>query len=175
MSPLVFLLLAASAGFALYRTMRTRSQNVRYLEEAGEEPPLMLSHLSRPLQRLTQETRALRLSLEDPVRQLRSLPGRLSPDFDGKAIDGALMNANREIGDWINTVSKLGEEDRERLVDQGVNAAAVRDAFAAEGFAFELGAGGGRRAKSLAAQLEKLREELLRIERNLQIQTDPYR
>ncbi len=155
--------------------MRSRAENVRYLEEAGEDAPLMISHLSRPLQRLAHETRALRLSLEDPMRQLRALPGRLSPDFDAKSIDQNLMNMSREIGDWLTTVRRLGEEDRERLVDVGANTAAVRDAFAAAGFALELGGGGGKRAKLLQAQIREIQRELLRIERALQIQGDPYR
>jgi hypothetical protein len=175
MSPLVFLLLAAAAAFGLYRTMRSRAENIRYLEEAGEEAPLMISHLSGALQRLAQETRALRLSLEDPLRQLRALPGRLSPEFDARAIDQSLMNTSREVGDWVNGVSRLSEEDIEHLLDVGANTSAVRDVFGAAGFGFELGGGGTKRAKMIAAQLEELQRELLRIERALQIQSDPYR
>lgn len=175
MSPLVFLLLAVAAGFGLYRTMRSRAENIRYLEEAGEEAPLMISHLSGALQRLAQETRALRLSLEDPLRQLRSLPSRLSPDFDARAIDQTLMNISREVGDWVNGVSRLSEEDLEHLLDVGAHTAAVRDVFGAAGFGFELGNGGNKRARLIAAQLEELQRELLRIERALQIQSDPYR
>lgn len=175
MSPLVFLLLAAAAGFGLYRTMRARAENIRYLEEAGEEAPLMISHLSGALQRLAREARALRLSLEDPLRQLRALPGRLSPDFDPRAIDQTLLNTSREVGDWVNGVSRLSEEDREHLLDVGANTSTIRDVFGAAGFGFELGSGGAKQAKVLVAQLEQLQRELLRIERALQIQSDPYR
>lgn len=175
MSPLVFLLVAAAAAFGLYRTMRSRNENVRYLEEAGEEAPLSISHLSRPLQKLARETRSLRLSLEEPKRQLRTLPSRMSPEFDGRAIDQMLMNSSREIGEWLNTLHRLGEEDREHLIDVGANAAAVRDAFAAEDFALELGSGGSKRAGQLVEHVGKIQRELDRIEKALQLQTDPYR
>lgn len=155
--------------------MRSRNENVRYLEEAGEEAPLSISHLSRPLQRLARETRSLRLSLEEPKRQLKTLPSRMSPEFDGKSIDHVLMNSSREIGEWLNSLQRLGEEDREHLIDVGANAAAVRDAFAAEDFALELGAGGGRRASRLVDHVREIQRELDRIEKALQIQTDPYR
>jgi hypothetical protein len=173
-SALVFLLLAAAAGVGLYRTMRVRAENIRYLERADDEP-MLVSHLPRALQRLAHETRALRLSLEDPARQLGAGRGRLSTDADVHAIDHQLMNSSRDVGEWLAGIGRLSPEDRERLVDLGANVGAVRDTFAAAGFSFELGGGGARRARTILAQLEDLRRALQRVESALQIQGNPYR
>jgi hypothetical protein len=157
------------------RTLRSRADDLRYLEQAPDDAPLQISHLSRGLQRLAHETRALRSSLDEPARQLASVSGRMSPDFDPGSLDRTLLNTSREIGDLLETVRRLDDADRAHLVDVGASPDAVRDTFAAEGFALELGRGGPARARQLRLRIDQLRRALEHLERALQIQPDPYR
>jgi hypothetical protein len=173
-SSLVFLLLAAAAALGLYRTLRSRAENVRYLEEAGDESPLAVSHLSRPLQQLAHETRALRLSLEHPLRQLGTAP-RSAAEVDLRMIQQGLTNASREIGDWLRTVERLGDEDRARLSDFGAKPAIVRELFGAEGGSLELDGPRAGAIRRIGGRIREIQRELERIERALQTRTDPYR
>lgn len=169
---LVFLALAAAASYGLFRTVRGQAASTRYLEEAVEVP-LQIGHLSKPLQRVARETRALRLSLEEPMILVKDAEGLLGGETPRSDLERELMNASRDLGEWVRLVERLPEEELAQLRDLGVDYGPVRDAMAREGWSLEL-----RRKKAtekLSVRLHRILGELERIERAMQVQADPYR
>jgi hypothetical protein len=167
-SGILYLLVAALAGFGLVRTLKSQARTRKYLEEGKEDGPLRVDHLSRPLQSLAQETRALRVSLEGPVRQLED---QLGASLDTVEMDAALAATSRELGDWTRSLAGLTEDDRARLDDMGAEPEKVRILFADEGWILERRRGW----KHLHDRLKRISRELEALETRLQLQTDPYR
>src|SRR5688572_17461943 len=112
-----YLLLAAFAALGLLQTMRGQIRSRKYLASHPDENPLQLSHLSTKLQALARDTRALRLSLEGPLRdgQRLDVAGVTLSEID--EVQQALWDAAREIGDWLHGLDQLGANDRAYLHD----------------------------------------------------------
>ena len=167
----VYLCLAALAALGLLQTVRGQVRSRRYLDESPDENPLQLSHLSPRLQALARDTRALRLSLEGPMRDGKALDaGVLS---DGGELDQILADAAREIGDWIHEVERLGPADQGYIHDVGADSDPIRALFESEGWALERKRKPGQ--KPLHVQLERLVRELQAFEERLQTPPNPYR
>jgi hypothetical protein len=168
----VYLLLAALAALGLLQTMRGQIRSRNYLASHPDEHPLQLSHLSTKLQALARDTRALRLSLEGPLRDGQRLNSTVSlSEFD--EVQQTLRDAAREIGDWLHGLEQLGANDRAYLHDVGAESSSIRALFEAEGWSLE------RRRKPgqppLHKQLERLVRELTLFEERLQTPPAPYR
>ena len=167
-----YLLLAALAGLGLLQTMRGQIRSRKYLASDPDEHPLQLSHLSTKLQALARDTRALRLSLEGPLRDGQRLDSAVSlSEFD--EVQQGLNDAAREIGDWLHELGQLGANDQAYLHDVGAQSSSIRSLFEAEGWSLE------RRRKPgqppLHKQLERLARELTVFEERLQTPPAPYR
>jgi hypothetical protein len=167
-----YLLLAALAALGLLQTMRGQIRSRKYLASHPDEHPLQLSHLSTKLQALARDTRALRLSLEGPLREGPRLDATVTlSEFD--EVQQVLGDVSREIGDWLHEIDTLGASDREYLHDVGAEAGSIRSLFEAEGWSLE------RRRKPgqppLHKQLERLVRELTAFEERLQTPPAPYR
>jgi hypothetical protein len=167
-----YLLLAALAALGLLQTMRGQIRSSKYLASHPDEHPLQLSHLSTKLQALARDTRALRLSLEGPLREGPRLDSNLTlSEFD--EVQQQLSDTAREIGDWLLELEHLGANDREYLHDVGAESSAIKALFESEGWSLE------RRRKPgqppLHKQLERLVRELSLFEERLQTPPAPYR
>ena len=172
MATWLYLAVAALAAIGLLQTVRGQARSRRYLESSPEEQPLQLSHLSRRLQDLARDTRALRLSLEGPLAELRDGVGRSwigEPD----ELQQRLRAAARDLGEWIIDVDRLPASERAYLGDVGATTDPIRAIFEAEDWSFE------RRRKAnqppLRQQLERIVELLARFEVKLQTPPAPYR
>lgn len=99
-------------------------------------------HLSPGLARLAEETRVLRLVLEEPLQAARAwLASDRSPwlarldvgdgsDLDRvEEVDVSLVNARRALWDWMAAVEGLAEDDRETLAQLGLSVGVVRGAL----------------------------------------------
>jgi hypothetical protein len=168
----VYLLLAAIGLLGLFQTMRGQIRSRKYLANSPDEHPLQLSHLSSRLAALARDTRALRLSLEGPLRGGRKLDAQVAlSEFD--EVQRMLDDAAREIGDWILEVERLGPSDQDYLHDVGAELGTIRALFEAEGWALERKRKPGQ--PPLHVQLERLVRELTLFEERLQTPPDPYR
>jgi hypothetical protein len=169
----IYLLVAGLAAIGLLQTMRGQARSRRYLESSPEDHPLQISHLSRNLQALARDTRALRLSLEGPLRELAEGvgPSMLGQEFD--ELQQRLRDAARELGEWVQEVDRLPHNDKAFMHDVGASPEQVRGLFEAEGWALE------RKRKSgqppLVKQLGLIVRELEMFEERLQTPPDPYR
>ena len=164
-----YLLVAGAAGWGLLRTLRTQARARKYLEEARDESPLRVEHLSAPLQALARETRALRVSLEGPLHQLE-LYTELA-NFDASELDALLTHASRELSDWMRNISALREDDLMRVRELGAEPEKVRARFEKEGEHLDQGRG----RMHLRDRLWRISKELEALESRLQSQVDPYR
>ena len=172
----VYLLLAGVAALGLLQTVRGQVRSRRYLEESPDENPLQLSHLSGRLQALARDTRALRLSLEGPLRDGKHLDAGVGASVglgEGGELELILSDAAREIGDWIHEVERLGPSDQGYLHDVGASGAPIRALFESEGWALERKRKPGQ--PPLHKQLERLVRELQLFEERLQTPPNPYR
>ena len=163
-------------GFGFYRLVRAQQEARRYLE-SGSEAPLQLSHLSSALAIVARETRTLRISLESPLRAIREFmqTDLTRTEDDLEAIDAALMEVTREIGQWLAMIDNLPAHERNALESMGGSAGPVRAAMEAEGWAFERSHLRRQGRPDLAARLEALMRELCRVELALQVPPNPYR
>ncbi len=163
-------------GFGFYRLVRAEQAARRYLE-SGSEAPLQLSHLSGELARVARETRTLRISLESPLRAIREFmqTDLTRTEDDLEAVDAALMEATREIGEWLAMVDGLPQHERGAMEAMGASAGSVRAALAAEGWAFERSHLRSPGRQNLDDRLEAVLRELGRIEAALQVPVNPYR
>ncbi|MCA9657609.1 MAG: hypothetical protein KC486_04650 [Myxococcales bacterium] len=170
-------LFVAAVGYGAFRLMRSQSAARRYLEEGKDDGPLELGHLTPSLRRLALETRTLRISLESPIRALRELLHadltRTQEDID--AVDHALMEATRQVSDWLVVVDRLSESDRQRLDDVGGTPEPVRAVLNAEHGGFERSRFRVDGQPTLDVRLENLGKELARIEAALQVRSRIYR
>jgi Na+/phosphate symporter len=167
-------LLLTSFGF--YRLLRAQQEARRYLE-GGSEAPLQLSHLSRALAMVARETRTLQISLESPLRAIREFmqTDLTRTEDDLEAIDAALMEVTREIGEWLAMIDALPQHERSALESMGASAGRVRAAMEAEGWAFERSHLRRPGRPDLDIRLETLMRELGRVETALQVPPNPYR
>jgi len=166
----------AAVSYGAYRLVRSQASARRYLED-GDEEPLELDHLSSSLQRLAQETRTLRISLESPIRSIRELLradiSRTHEDFE--SIDHALMEASRQVNEWLAMVDRLPERERQRFEEVGGSADIVRAALSAENGAFERSRFHVEGKPTLDLRMMALGRELVRIEAALQVRSRIYR
>lgn len=172
---LLFLLVAVIAGVGLTRTVLGQAASSRYLEE-GRLEQLQVGHLSRPLQSVAKNTRALRISLEEPLRRVKEAESPLGTRTS--ELDNELLNASREVGEWLRQIERLGPDDLETMHDVGAHPEPVRQAFETEGYSFEYGRAavfGDGRGEPLSARLKRMMDELDRVESALQTVRDPYR
>ncbi len=130
---------------ALAEARRQRANLRRELAALAAAPLVAaasLEHLSPGLARLAEETRVLRLVLEEPMQAARAwLAADRSPwlarvdvgdgsDLDRvEEVDMSLVNARRALWDWVSAVDALSEADRDALTDLGLSAGAVRGAL----------------------------------------------
>jgi hypothetical protein len=169
-----YLGLAAIAAVGLWRTMQAQSESRRYLEAGHDDAPPELGHLEAPLAHLVQDARALRLSLEGPLRQLKSVGVLGALGSDAEELDSKLLEATRELGEWLASVDRLGASDRRRLDELSPEAERVRNLFAEEQYALERKL--RRRGRPpLRESLERLLDELGKFEVNMQRAQSPYR
>lgn len=171
MGVFLFLGVAAVAGYGLFRTVRGQAADRRYLAEAGEEEPLHISHLSRGLQQLAKDARALRLAMEGPIRELASLSAIGAIGADTDSLDRQLLAASREMGDFIRASNGLSEQDVETLHDLGAETGPLQAEFEALGYAFERQGN----PRPLSKRMVTIATELRRLEDKLQAQRNPYR
>ncbi|HLT40205.1 MAG TPA: hypothetical protein VK034_28190 [Enhygromyxa sp.] len=169
----VYLAVAGLAGLGLLQSFRVQARSRRYLESSREDNPLQISHLSRRLQALARDTRALRLSLEGPLHDLTEGASTtvLGQEFD--EVQQRLRDAARELGEWIFGVDRLPQNDREYMHDVGASADHVRSLFEAEGWSLERKRKAGQ--PPLRKQLQLIVRELELFEERLQSPPNPYR
>ncbi len=169
-------MVALLGGFGFYRLLRAQQEARRYLE-GGSDAPLQLSHLSAELARVARETRTLRISLESPLRAVREFmrTDLTRTEDDVEAVDAALMETTREIGEWLALVEGLPEHERSTIEAMGAGAGAVRAALEAEGWAFERTHLRSRGRQNLDDRLDAILRELERVEKALQVPVNPYR
>jgi hypothetical protein len=168
-----FLGLAGIAALGLLHTMRLDARSRRYLESNPDAQPLQISHLSRKLQALARDTRALRLSLEGPLHELStgSATAVLGQEFD--EVQQRLRDAARELGDWLHEVERLPQNDLAYMHDVGASPDHVRALFEAEGWSLERKRTAGQ--PPLRKQLQLIVRELELFEERLQTPPNPYR
>lgn len=173
MTAWLYLVVAALAAIGLFQTMRGQARSRRYLESSSEDVPLQISHLSRNLQALARDTRALRLSLEGPLHELSegSAAPLLGDEFD--EVQQRLRDAARELGDWIHEVERLPANDKTAMIDVGAGSDRIRALFEAEGWMLERKRRSGQ--PSLRNQLGLIVRELVLFEERLQTPPKPYR
>ncbi|MEM7154752.1 MAG: hypothetical protein AAF799_18020 [Myxococcota bacterium] len=173
----LFLIVAGWATYGIFRMVRTGRESQRYLIESREEVPLQVEHLSRPLARLAEDTRLLRISLEAPVRQIREL---LTGDLDTTSVedlhgfDNMLINVTRQLNEWLQSVDRLPPTETATLQDLGLSSEPVRNALSQEGWSFDRrnvrGPGG-----SMDQRIQRIIGELHRVETQLQTPGRLYR
>ncbi|MEZ4450303.1 MAG: hypothetical protein R3B09_12570 [Nannocystaceae bacterium] len=172
-----FVVLFAAVGYGAYRLVRAQGEARRYLEDSARDQPMILDHLSPTLAIFAQETRMLRLSLESPIRQVHEL---LSTDLtrtqgDVEAVDAALMDATRAVGEWLDRIEALPEADAQRLADLGCGGDFVRQAMVVENGSFERARLRMHGVPTLDRRLGGIVRELARIEAALQVRDRVYR
>ena len=163
-------------GFGFYRLMRAQQEARRYLE-SGAEAPLQLPHLSGGLARAARETRTLRISLESPLRAIRAFmqTDLTRTEDDLEAIDAALMEATREIGEWLAMIDALPAHERQAMESMGASAGPIRAAMDAEQWAFERSHLHVPGRPDLDARLDAVLGALGRLEAAVQVPFNPYR
>jgi hypothetical protein len=173
----LFLIAAGWAAYGIYRMFRTGRETQRYLVEGPRELPLQTGHLTPPLARLAHETRILRVSLEAPVRQIRELlvgdlDSARNEDLDG--FDNMLLNASRQLGDWLRVIDQLPATDAASLQDLGLSPEPIRSALIREGWTYDRkhlrGPGG-----TMDQRIGQVMAELQRFETLLQTHRRVYR
>ena len=115
-------------------TVASVDQVIRAYEEQMEAIEALGGRLivmaSRALARVARETRTLRISLESPLRTLREFmqtdPTRTEDDLE--AVDAALMEATREVGEWLAMIDALPAHERGDMEAMGASAGPIRSA-----------------------------------------------
>ncbi len=174
----LFLLVAAFSAYGIYAMLRSNRRSQQYLESSREEAPLQLDHLSRPLRRLLEDTRLLRISLEGPIRDvvaIRTGEFHQTAGADTESFDNMLMDVTRQVVEWVETAERLGAAERSHLESLGVTPQGIRHVLDAEGGAFERRHLRRPGAPPLDQRLQGLSDELSRIELALQANGRVYR
>lgn len=169
--------LLAAVGYGTFRLLRSQAAARRYLEEGAAEIPLELDHLPTGLRRLVQEARTLRISLDSPIRSIREL---LHTDItrtheDIESMDHALMEASRQVNDWLGMVDRLSESDRLHLEEVGASPEPIRAVLRAENGAFERSRFRVVGQPTLDHRLAALAREFSRVETALAAHSRIYR
>lgn len=177
---------------ALAEARRQRAnlrRELRALAE-GTYAAASLEHLSPALARLVEETRLLRLALEEPLQAARAwLASDRSPwlarvdmgdgsDLDRLGeLDVALVNARRAVWDWLAALDQLPEGDRVVLADLGLSAGTVRSALEARDAFRRTSARPRQESARIERMIAPLRAALDRFETSLAGATrvGPYR
>ncbi len=177
MIELVLGVVAVIGGYGVFRLYRSLAAAQRYLEESGEEVPLQLTHLSADLANMTRETRALRLSLEGPLRQAEDLlrVDLMRTQDDVESAAQVFMDASREVAEWLYTFDRLPEQKRRELRDAGIGPEKIRAAMEAENWAFELGNLKVKGRETMDVRIKHIIGELARVEMALQTHSRGYR
>lgn len=130
---------------ALVEGRRQRANLDRELRALAAMSPEAASseHLTPALARLLEETRMLRIALEEPLQAVRAWQAADRRPWLGKVdvgdgsdldrleeLDVSLVNARRAVWDWLGMVADVPESDRETLNQVGVSDAPVRAALA---------------------------------------------
>ena len=173
-----FLFVAAWAAYGIYYVLRSSKRSQNYLIASKEEAPLQLEHLSSGLRRLAQDTRLLRVTLEAPIRDIADFRTgdfhqSAAEDLDG--FDNMLLDVSRQLNDWVRTIERLPETDRNRLEDMGLSAATVQQAIETEGGAFERRYVVRPGQPPMDQRLGAIATELRRFEDSLQVAPRVYR
>jgi hypothetical protein len=115
--------------------------------------------------------------MEAPLKEVADfVAGRIDRNAeDVEGFDTMLMNTSRQLADWVGSIDRLPEEDRERLADMGLSADPVRNALAREGWAFERKNLLRDGEPSMDARMRNVMVELQRFEEALQLPPRPYR
>jgi hypothetical protein len=168
----IYLVVAGLAAIGLAQTIRSQARGRRYLESSPDETPLQISHLSRPLQALVRDTRALRLGLEGPLRELDETPSSpMLGEYD--ELQERLRDAARELGEWLLQLDHLARGDRDYVAAVGAEPDRIRALFQAEDWSFERKRGAGQPA--LRDRLTTIVGELRLFEERVQTPPNPYR
>lgn len=172
MTAVIYLVVAGLAAIGLAQTMRSQARGRRYLENSPDEQPLQLSHLSRPLQTLLRDTRALRLALEGPLRELAETPSApMLGEYD--EVQQHLHDSARELGEWLRELDRLPKNDREYVADAGADPDRIRSLFELEGWSFDRKRPPGQ--PPLRERMRAIVDELRAFEERLQTPPNPYR
>lgn len=131
---------------ALVEARRQQANLDRELRALAAEPiqeAAPSEHLTPALARLLDETRLLRIALEEPLQAVRAWQaadrrpwlGRVDvgdgSDLDRlEELDVSLVNARRAVWDWLGLIGELSDADRETLSRVGGSDALVRAALA---------------------------------------------
>lgn len=163
-------------GYGYVRLRRAEEAARRYLE-SGQERPLQLAHLGDTLARVARETRTLRIALESTLLAIRE---HMASDLtrtedDIEALDATLLEASRDLGQWLAMLDGLPPHDRQELEALGAGPEAIRGALAAENGAFERAHIRAPGRVPLDQRFEAVLRELARIEAALQGQGHVYR
>ncbi len=163
-------------GFGFYRLIRAGREARRYLEGKAEAP-LQLTHLSGALAQVARETRTLRISLESPLRAIREYMeiDLARTEDDAQAVDAALLEATRAVGEWLAMIEALPEHERLAMEAMGADAGPIRAAVDAEHGAFERVNVRKPGRPNLDVRVEAILKELGRIEVAMQVPVGPYR
>lgn len=172
MTTVIYLVVAGLAAIGLAQTIRSQARGRRYLEGSPDESPLQISHLSRPLQALVRDTRALRLGLEGPLRELDETPSSpMLGEYD--ELQERLRDAARELGEWLLELDHLPGGDRDYVASVGAEPDRIRALFQAEDWSFERKRSAGQ--PPLRERLTTIVGELRRFEECVQTPPNPYR
>jgi hypothetical protein len=189
----LFLFVAATGAYGLFRMLREHTEHKRYLTSGSEDAQPVLDHLSPQLRGLVIDARLLRIALEAPLvrvdeligspvsRALRERSGRPRASYhasdaqDLEEFDLMLLDVSRQLADWVAVVDRLPEADRLRLVDAGLDPEHVRKALVAEGGAFERGNLRPAGRPAMDERLARIVDELGRVEHALQLGPRGYR
>ncbi|MFV8750059.1 hypothetical protein ACNOYE_05885 [Nannocystaceae bacterium ST9] len=172
MTTVIYLVVAGLAAIGLAQTVRSQARGRRYLEGSPDESPLQLSHLSRSLQALVRGTRALRLGLEGPLRELEETPSSpMLGEYD--ELQQRLRDAARELGEWLRELDRLPPVDRDYVADLGAEPDRIRSLFEVEDWSFERKRNPGQ--PPLRDRLRAIVGELRLFEERMQTPPNPYR
>jgi hypothetical protein len=172
-------LVVLTAGYGVHRILAERRKMERYLRESSGEPPLQLSHLPRSLQKLAEDCRLLRISLDGPIRTVQEyrcgdIHRAAGEDLD--AFDNMLMDVTRQLTDWVNGLDSLDDFSSKQLTARGIDTHLVRNMLDDEGWSFERRNLYRAARPPLDQRLKMIADALVRFERGLETAVrEPYR
>lgn len=170
-------IVSAMVAYGVYRMVRSQVQARRYLEGASVERPLDTDHLEPALVQILQDTHLLRINLEGTVRVaaelLRTDLMRMQDEVE--AASAVLMDASRDVADWVRSVDSLDEHQRQQLTDLGVSPEPIRAAMIAENWSFELKNLKVKGRETLDRRITAIISELARFEAAMQARPRLYR
>lgn len=120
---------AAARWWAQERRRTDRARELRALSE-GDITPLP-GHLSRGLAELARQARVVRQALATPLCRWEQWPGETPWGRRARCdeYDRAIGEARRALWEWLLLFGRLGERDRQVLVELGLSPAPFRAAL----------------------------------------------